>query len=180
MAQFLPVVPPNYMHKIHSECNKGTIGAFLLAHEVVKDPEAYRSVRHLWQNDGSDNEVISILDNSAIELGVAVDLDMVKTAADICSPQVVVLPDALEDADNTIRLTKAAYPIWDRVFSEQSLMFVPQSISHYIIWDLILCLILDIIPPISPFRSVFKCHELFHPERRCRVNRSHARMLCSN
>lgn len=120
MAKFLPVAPPSVLSALTPE-NGGATASFMLAHEVVEDPDAYDHHVH-WQTFHAD-----ILDNSVIELGGAVDLKMIAEAARICSPSVVVLPDVLEDAAATVDAIHNSAEAFRREMSGQRFMVVPQG-----------------------------------------------------
>lgn len=126
MAIFLPVAPPRCLQYLRTSTR---LDAFYLAHEVVKAPIDYLKV-------GCDAlPGHSILDNSVVELGGAVDFDMVSEAAHIVKPNVVVLPDVLEDAKATIEAVKADYArFYDRFHNTinpargySELMVIPQG-----------------------------------------------------
>ena len=154
MSKYLPVAPARILQALH---DRGTPkDSFLLAHEVVKNPHGYRALAKKWQSV----HTLTILDNSVIELGGAVDLDMVQEAAEICRPRVVVLPDVLEDGAGTVKATLDAWGDWEAIFGNQwhyrnedlrgkhesELMFVPQGKDLH---DWITCLE-DVIQKIQP------------------------------
>lgn len=128
MAVFLPVAPANYLQKLLSTSQKFSLpslpfNAFLLAHEVVADPEGYANAQKLWAGKPG----IRILDNSVIELGGAVDLKMVAAAQEIVKANVVVLPDVLEDSQGTFELAAHELERWTMTIQDAELMFVPQG-----------------------------------------------------
>jgi hypothetical protein len=125
MARFAPVAPAHVVQKL-SDFARGDYH-LVLAHDVVKDPDTYRRVYNNWG-------MTVILDNSVIELGGAVDLDMIVEAAKIVQPHSVVLPDVLLDTDATIDACKDAYATWYepiKAVMEQhrkwGFMYVPQG-----------------------------------------------------
>ena len=73
---FLPVVPHHFLSKFQKDLGIHN-GAFLLAHDVVKHRDAYCTLSNKW------TYAHTILDNSVIELGTAVDFEMVRDAAAI-------------------------------------------------------------------------------------------------
>lgn len=128
MAAFLPVAPANYLQKLLGSAQKFSQeplppNAFLLAHEVVADPEGYAKAQECWAGKPG----IRILDNSVIELGGAVDLKMVASAQEIVKANVVVLPDVLEDSQGTFELASRELERWAMTISDAELMFVPQG-----------------------------------------------------
>jgi hypothetical protein len=72
-----------------------------------------------------------ILDNSVIETGGAVDLELILQAANVVQPATTVLPDILLDCDETIRSCTNAIRSWPHRFQSAGLpanfMFVPQG-----------------------------------------------------
>lgn len=128
MAKFLPVAPWHILKEFQANKKIHENNAFLLAHDVVKHPEQFKELSKNWGYN-------TILDNSVIELGTAVDFNMVAEAAEISSPRVVVLPDVLEDASATIKSTISAWNNWEPHFAnvyepkhnEAELLFIPQG-----------------------------------------------------
>lgn len=118
MAIFLPVAPIQLLQssKMQAASNNN---CFYLAHEVVKKPSEY------IQN--SYNYSHSILDNSAIELGSAVDVSMIAEAAQITNARLIVLPDVLEKSEETVDSTLSAYNEWAQRFGADKLLFIPQG-----------------------------------------------------
>lgn len=126
MARFLPVAPPQlYRGLIEAPITNMSHDIFLLAHEVVDDPTSYAELRHNWDRGYG----FSILDNSVIELGGAVDLPMVRAAVEVSQPDVVVLPDVLENGQETRDAVFDAWYDWSGSFGADNLMFVPQGSS---------------------------------------------------
>lgn len=127
MAKFLPVGNlPFFEKSMHHYPH-----AFLLAHEVVKDPYGWADAFQ-----GHKDTSFRILDNSVIELGGAVSLEMVQEAQMITKANVVVLPDVLEDGPATLDAGLSAWPTWGKAFDNKfnnsiddyaGLMFVPQG-----------------------------------------------------
>jgi hypothetical protein len=124
--------------------NYGDIGSshLLLAHDIVKqeNQETYRKIFNA-EYRASKNLPVNvfenlILDNSVIETGNAADFAMIRQAAEITHPRCIVLPDVLEDADETIvRCTQAADE-WNDILDHPNngwylrnvpFMYVPQG-----------------------------------------------------
>lgn len=135
MAYFLPVAPANYLESIY-EHNQVPANrhAFLLAHEVVADASSYARLKQLYWDAGH----ILLLDNSAIELGSAVDDQMVYEAQSITGANVVVLPDVLENAEATLESCWRVYERWLQFYKNRKpdansmgvtaeLLFIPQG-----------------------------------------------------
>lgn len=123
---FAPTVPVNILEGLVKDGEAGGY-QFLLAHDVVKNPVRWKELR---KNNDFDE---IILDNSCIELGAAVNLEMVKEAVEICHPTVVILPDVLEKAVSTVESIGANLDSWRRAMPDQSFMIVPQgkTIEHF-------------------------------------------------
>ena len=88
----------------------------LLAHDVVKKPVEYRNVverarfarvKHIGRDD-----LHIIMDNSVVETGGAVDLEMVHEACMIVGANVACLPDVIGDAGATVDATNEAWGRW--------------------------------------------------------------------
>lgn len=126
MAYFCPVMP---VHIAKAFKDRGELGKrhLLLAHDVVKRPKEYADV---FQDLPWDKHVI--LDNSVVELGHAVDVGMIKEAAEICLPTCVVLPDAYQDCEETVKSVGKSIDEWyDKIVrawpSAMSFMYLPQG-----------------------------------------------------
>lgn len=85
----------------------------LLAHEVVEKPHQYKELL-----EGFSGTII--LDNSLIELGVPVPIDTMVTAAAIVEPDFVVLPDKLNDREETVRLSTDAIQHHGNKFADKT------------------------------------------------------------
>lgn len=134
MARFLPVAPAQLLTHLFQDIRIRN-DAFLLAHDVAVRRAEYSALQSKW---GQSPFSLTIMDNSVIELGGAVDFDMIAEACDIAKPHVVVLPDVLLDGNATIDATCSVYDKWHKHFwnhhrhSDDSgceLMFVPQGDS---------------------------------------------------
>jgi hypothetical protein len=117
MARFAVVAPPPVLQKLDEH---GVLGEthLLLAHDVVKKSSQYfdlfrRRGTHIqrWKFPFSKHELI-ILDNSIIELGAAVNSQMIVTAAKIVHPTIIVLPDVILDCKATIKKSIDALFEW--------------------------------------------------------------------
>ena len=126
MAIFLPVAPPHMLTKLGDDYP----GHFYLAHEVVKDAQAYRDL-HTRVLASNPTGIHTILDNSVIELGGAVDLEMVSEALDATQARVVVLPDVLEQGEATAEAVATHGAHWFnelvKVKTDVQMMAVPQG-----------------------------------------------------
>lgn len=115
----------------------------LLAHDIVKpDNQArYKKLFHrpYRQELGLPDNWFThvILDNSVIETGNAVDMDVIFKAAEIVRPSCIVLPDVLEDCDATIEGCTQAFDQWqstlyktypsDTRMRDMPFLYVPQG-----------------------------------------------------
>ncbi len=126
MPKFAPVVPVKLAFQMRT---KGLLGDYhlLLAHDVVKHADAYMNV----YNDGTpecDANFI-IMDNSVIELGTAVSVEMLQEACEIVNANVLALPDVLLEGDRTFAHSIDAFERWsDKIdFTKIKPMIIPQG-----------------------------------------------------
>lgn len=124
MAQYCVVAPPQIL-KVLSDFDHMPVAHLLLAHDIVK-PEKQNLYKELFngeyflelhKNDFGKyppRYELKILDNSVVELGHAVELDMIRAAAEIVRPTCIVLPDAYLDTDLTISQCRAAIGPWSK------------------------------------------------------------------
>jgi hypothetical protein len=111
VAKFAIVAPINVIDELYEVDALGTTH-LLLAHDVVKHPDAYRHYFHPSKMISSSRNVI--LDHSVIELGKAVDNHTMIEAAKIVHPTTVVLPDVLLDMKATIDAVNTALGVWEK------------------------------------------------------------------
>lgn len=126
MADFAPVAPWQVYAKLfEKDCFPKAY--LLLAHDVLANKEGYASL----VDEGFDKAHTIIMDNSVIELGVAEGIKPTLDAAQVVGAQIVVLPDALENASETIKLTLAGWEEWLECNDATSIdcMIVPQGES---------------------------------------------------
>lgn len=124
MTKFAPVCPIHIAEGLQQD---NALGRYhlLLAHDILNEPERYGD---LFKNMIGTK----ILDNSVIELGTSVDINVIAKAAKIVKANVIVLPDVLLNAEQTIIDCRKAYVEWSKVLSDEldyywSFMFVPQG-----------------------------------------------------
>lgn len=125
-TRFAPVAP---VHILQSFADRDELGDYhlLLAHDIVKE-ENRDGYRKLFGD--RDWEGTVILDNSIIELGNAVHLDIIRDALEITRANVVVLPDVLLDGEATYNSIMANYDNWYDELNGASnfeFMLVPQG-----------------------------------------------------
>lgn len=115
----------------------GALGDYnlVLAHDVVQHKKAYEFT---YGRMGSWRT--TILDNSVIELGDAVNIDMIVEAAIAVKANVIVLPDVLKDSAATIDRSREAFDTWTPQLKKYlkwdwSYMVVPQMDAANDIFD---------------------------------------------
>lgn len=123
--KFAPVVPFHFYRQFMLHDYKpGSV--LLLAHDVVTHTKEYNEI---FTDPFWDHTTI-FMDNSLVELKAAVDISMVADAVDaIDRRQVVILPDAMADSEETIKLTKDAWPEWSWKFRNHKMLAVIQGNS---------------------------------------------------
>jgi len=96
------IVAPLDVHKRLAD--EGVLGTYqlLLAHEVLADPMQYE---YFWRNQ---KDQFIIMDNSLIELGHPLPVDVVAEAAELVGAKAIVLPDVLGDRAKTYKLFAGA------------------------------------------------------------------------
>lgn len=131
MAFFAPVCPVHILKQLAAE---GSMGPYHLplAHDVLEHQDMYRFM--FRDSAYADDIHTTILDNSVIELGSAVNIDVITEAALVVRANVIVLPDVLLDAQATVRECKKAIPIWREKlqnafgrYQDWRFMLVPQG-----------------------------------------------------
>lgn len=128
MAFFAPVCP----ERILSELVRYNIAGpyhLMLAHDVAADPK-YKETCNKLRAYHQDLEII--MDNSVIELGGAVDKEMILEACLATKPRAIVLPDVLLDGKGTAKRSSEAIDDWYAYFNSyiswgHSFMYVPQG-----------------------------------------------------
>lgn len=134
MARFAIVAPPTILEGLDKAHLLGG-SHLLLAHDIVKHPKRYEAIFSTKRNasgmllEYTDRFVI--LDNSVIELGTAVDIQMIADAAHIVKPTCIVLPDVMLKAVDTITSCSEALLSWGKHLPRefQKYMIAPQGVS---------------------------------------------------
>lgn len=135
MAYFAPVCPPQILQALK---NYGRLGDYhlLLAHDIVAKEVDY----HTIFDRPKHSPMTIILDNSVIELGGAVDLDVIVAAAKVVKPTTTVLPDVLLKSAETVSACQKALDVWTDRFQKEGLepdfMIVPQGMR---MWSWVRC-----------------------------------------
>jgi hypothetical protein len=135
MARFAPVMPIPVARIFKQQ---GALGSYhlLLAHDVLKQPDAYHDVYGQITGSCADDDIFDdtqgtiIMDNSVIELGYPVPANQLLEAVQIVNANVIVLPDHLLDCTLTIRATLAALETYaEPLAAAGAAMAVPQGNS---------------------------------------------------
>ncbi|MEB3029707.1 hypothetical protein VJI72_07955, partial [Parvimonas micra] len=104
----------------------------LLAHHIMEEPERFKALFERISGDMSVFPTV-IIDNSLVELGEAVALDMVRDAAAIIknacpvAEVVVVLPDVMGDGEGTRQALQKDAENWINAITCDGFMIVLQG-----------------------------------------------------
>jgi len=124
MGQFAPVCPPQILKALRAYGDQ-IVGKYhlLLAHDVAAKPHEYK--------DLLPEKSLIIMDNSIIEMGYPVPLDVMQEALRIVPSQIVVLPDVIKNRSLTLDLSFQAAEDYSHImdFNLSSFMCVPQGES---------------------------------------------------
>lgn len=135
MAKFAPVCPIHIYRGLKA-ARMFRDYFLLLAHDVAANQKAYNKV--FTENLPYPDTTNIIMDNSVIELGGYVDLNLVNDAVRATEANVVVLPDVLENGAATAKATLKHFGVWkDTLPKGTEFMFVPQGET---LEDWIICL----------------------------------------
>lgn len=104
MTNFAPVAPPELLMLLKKADLLGNYH-LLLAHDVVARPELYKEIF-------DDVNATIIMDNSLIELGSPVDIDVMEKAISIVPSTYAVLPDHLGDCRATVAAVRGVIDEW--------------------------------------------------------------------
>ena len=109
MAKYAPVVPLSIAKFMQTHPHGDLLGGYhlLLAHDILAHPAEYQDVYHMARRLNSNSFII--LDNSIVELGKAMDMDDLITAAGIIKPDCIVMPDVMGEGLQTRKLSDAFY-----------------------------------------------------------------------
>lgn len=120
-AQFAPVAPIQILEEMLKTDVKRLFGNYhlFLAHHTVAYPERFNELIASFQRKMQFSQLTIIMDNSIVELGGAVDDDMIAEAVNIIKPKdyyvtevVPCLPDVMGDGAATTALSAEAYDRW--------------------------------------------------------------------
>lgn len=101
----------------------------LLAHDVLKDPVSQKQYYEHFERvrDHHQDNTLIIMDNSIVELGDAVPLKTVASAAVFATADVMVLPDVMGDGSGTINKYLSLRSEMDQIHQNLEFMAVPQG-----------------------------------------------------
>lgn len=118
MSVFCPVAPARVLVELMRVDPKTVKHNLFLAHDVVKDQEycKFSTFPHF-----------SFMDNSLVELGGAVDLEMVAEAVRMTCSNVYVMPDVYRDGLETIDAIRTAWESWRQKISNAQPLCVIQG-----------------------------------------------------
>jgi hypothetical protein len=138
MAFFAPVCPP----RIYSELKKDPrlFGSYflLLAHDVIKSEESRHEYHELFAR--RVNGFVH-MDNSVVELGDSVTMDMLFEAASVVRADTIALPDVYKKSAETVESTFKGYEEFQRLSKKYSTSVEPLIIPQGETWiDWLRCL----------------------------------------
>src|SRR3990167_554124 len=132
MAKFAPVAPVQVLEGLYAA---GEFGDYhlLLAHHTVEHKARFRDLFNRAYDDGWSGTVI--MDNSIVELGDSVSLDMIAEAVTVVKgnqpiPNVAVypvLPDVMGKGEATREIVAKEYPSWVEQMPGDGFMVVCQG-----------------------------------------------------
>lgn len=128
--KFAPVAPINVLEELHKTNDLGHYH-LVLTHDVIDKAEQFHNLfAKLGEEDGNTTVIV---DNSVIELDTPLDPKSIVWAGEVfekaCRNVILVLPDALINAFETIQLTREALDAWKPIRHRFKFMFVPQGRS---------------------------------------------------
>lgn len=138
MGKFAPVAPVQVLEGLYGYSDQ-TFGSYhlLLAHHTVDEEDRFRALFRRIHNETPTLNPTIIMDNSLVELGGAVDFQMLSDAVEVitevCEEATVipVLPDVMGDGAETRRAVEDAYDRWSEFMPGNGFMAVCQGAS----WD---------------------------------------------
>lgn len=107
MALFAPVCPPRIYKRLFATPRMRGMYFLLLAHDIIHSNETREEYSKLFKNRMFPSQVH--LDNSVIELGDSVSMEVLWDAADVVNANTIVLPDVLCKSQETIASTLKGY-----------------------------------------------------------------------
>lgn len=98
---YSPIVGLEAMQQLHEQKCLGNY-LLVLAHDILEHKSGYKEFFQQLHND-FQGKMFIIVDNSAIELGDALPAKYLSAAANIVNASCIVLPDILNNAEDTIK-----------------------------------------------------------------------------
>lgn len=132
MPKFAPVAPIQVLEGLYA-AGPQVFGNYhlLLAHHTVEHEGRFKDLFKRMSDDG--HHVTVIMDNSIVELGSAVDNEMIAEAVNIIKEGdhtvYPVLPDVMGDGLSTRREVDKAYPIWEHEMPGDGFVAVCQGVD---------------------------------------------------
>jgi hypothetical protein len=143
MSTFCPVCPVQLYESMKRWNQAYLRNNLFLAHDVVEHSSRYQVLFEGFRH-------FSFMDNSLVELGGAVDLQMVKEATSIVRAKVYVLPDVMGDGPSSTERTISAYDEWKQAIPDAEPMAVVQG-GNLQEWTSSLETLVDRLPRIGWF-----------------------------
>lgn len=126
MTKFCIVAPPNILKGLQAHGMLG-IHHLLLAHDIIHITKKDIYAEIFKDRDWDPSELV-ILDNSVIETGNSVDLEMMADAIQIVQPTCVALPDVLLESQATIDSCLLALEKWPiKLGDDTKYIYIPQG-----------------------------------------------------
>lgn len=140
MAHFAPVAPIQILQDLLARDSRDLFGKYhlFLAHHTVEHPREFSKLIRDYYLKQPPRRLTVIMDNSIVELGGAVDDNMIHEAVEIVEQNIVdnctipCLPDVMGDGPGTVELSGDAYHRWiERKMPGDGYMLVTQGKN----WD---------------------------------------------
>lgn len=130
-AKFAPVAPLESLVEMHQQGLRLPY-LLLLAHDVAERPAEWRDAIHDMFADS-----FIIMDNSLVELGHPCSREAMQIACKAAHPDIIVLPDKLEDAAETFRMTKKGLRDWGDIVEDAHFLAVVQGHTKDTVRDMV-------------------------------------------
>lgn len=111
-VNYSPIAPIKLLTHLY---NAGILGDYLLllAHDVLDNEAAYIELLSNMRAENPAKQPFIILDNSLVELGHPMKMVDIRRASSVVNADVIILPDCLRDARETIKLSFDFLNSWD-------------------------------------------------------------------
>lgn len=153
-AKFAPVAPIHILEDMQRIDRKNLLGYYhlFLAHHTVEEASRFHNLVHRQMQDAYARTMQIIMDNSIVELGGAVDDQMIKQAVEAVRVTntsllevIPCLPDVMGDGAATVEMSSDAYDRWmDMEMPGSGFMVVTQGkdweeftdvVNHFFLGD---------------------------------------------